>query len=640
MKQDRKIVTILVGLMLLSVWVSDATAKQNPHGKLKWDCSACHSSEGWNVLRQPIDFNHSETGFPLVGAHATVKCRNCHTTLTFAHVGVACADCHTDIHRAQFGNDCQNCHTPRDWTPVQDMLSLHAERGFPLVGAHTVVDCDACHIRQGRDEYLAVSVECIGCHSSDYQATEDPNHAEVGFPTDCRLCHSPATPTWHDATFDHLAVAGYALRGAHASLDCSSCHTSSQQSPPTDCYGCHQTDFEGVDDPNHVTADFSHDCATCHSETAWSPATFDHNQTSFPLTGAHVSTNCTACHVNNQYTGTPTDCFSCHESDYNGTTDPDHAASGFGTDCTVCHNTTAWEPSSFDHNNTAFPLTGAHVSTNCTACHVNNQYTGTPTDCFSCHESDYNRTTDPDHSASGFGTDCIACHTTTAWEPSTFDHNNTAFPLTGAHLSTNCTACHMNNQYAGTPTDCFSCHESDFNGTTDPDHQANNFSHDCTECHTTTAWDPAEFDHASTSFPLTGAHVSVNCIDCHSSGYTSTPIQCFACHESDYNSAISVDHLAAGFPTDCEACHNTTDWQQTSWDHDGQYFPIYSGTHQQAWSLCSDCHVTPSDYQTFECILCHAHDKTTTDNDHSEVNDYSYVGTECYRCHPTGRAED
>jgi hypothetical protein len=553
--------------MLLMTLGSTATAKQNPHGKLKWDCSACHTSESWTLLRQPMAFKHSETGFPLVGAHATVKCANCHTTPVFAHVGVACVDCHTDIHRAQFGNDCQRCHTPKDWKPVQDMLSLHAERGFPLVGAHTVVDCDACHIRQGRDEYLAVSVDCEGCHLGDYHATEDPNHAEVGFPTDCRLCHSPATPTWQDATFDHLAVTGYALRGAHASLNCSNCHTSASQSPPTDCYGCHQTDFEGVDDPNHVTADFSHDCATCHSEVAWTPATFDHNQTLFPLTGAHVSTNCTACHVNNQYTGTPTDCFSCHETDYNGTTDPDHQASGFSTDCTQCH-------------------------------------------------------------------------TTTAWEPSTFDHNNTAFPLTGAHVSASCTGCHVNNQYAGTPTDCFSCHESDFNSANDPDHQANNFSHDCTECHNTSSWGDASFDHATTAFPLTGAHVTVSCIDCHSSGYTSTPVQCLACHESDYNNATSVDHLAAGFPVDCEACHNTTDWQQTTWDHDGQYFPINSGTHQGRWSLCADCHVTPSDYKTFECILCHAHDKSTTDGHHTDVNDYSYVSSECYRCHPTGRAED
>ena len=100
-------------------------------------------------------------------------------------------------------------------------------------------------------------------------------------------------------------------------------------------------------------------------------------------------------------------------------------------------------------------------------------------------------------------------------------------------------------------------------------------------------------------------------------------------------------HLAAQFPTECESCHNASAWEPADWDHDGQYFPIYSGRHREEWNVCADCHVNSSDYSTFECITCHEHNnKQEVDNDHSEVNDYSYDSASCFRCHPDGRSED
>ncbi|MCB1037161.1 MAG: cytochrome C, partial [Acidobacteria bacterium] len=68
-------------------------------------------------------------------------------------------------------------------------------------------------------------------------------------------------------------------------------------------------------------------CESCHSENAWQPANFNHNQTAFPLTGAHRTLDCQSCHAGG-YSGTPTDCFSCHQDDYNGTNDPNHASVG------------------------------------------------------------------------------------------------------------------------------------------------------------------------------------------------------------------------------------------------------------------------------------------------------------------------
>ena len=47
------------------------------------------------------------------------------------------------------------------------------------------------------------------------------------------------------------------------------------------------------------------------------------------------------------------------------------------------------------------------------------------------------------------------------------------------------------------------------------------------------------------------------------------------------------DHTAAGFSTDCATCHSETAWEPSTFDHDGLYFPIYSGEHDGEWRcLC------------------------------------------------------
>jgi hypothetical protein len=106
---------------------------------------------------------------------------------------------------------------------------------------------------------------------------------------------------------------------------------------------------------------------------------------------------------------------------------------------------------------------------------------------------------------------------------------------------------------------------------------------------------------------------------------------------SDYQGTTDPDHETAGFPLTCEDCHTTSTWLGATFDHDNQYFPIYSGKHQGEWNDCSDCHYNPSDYSSFSCILCHEHsDQSQVDNDHSEVNGYVYNGQSCYECHPDG----
>ncbi|MEJ2052881.1 MAG: hypothetical protein P8X42_03085, partial [Calditrichaceae bacterium] len=361
----------------------------------------------------------------------------------------------------------------------------------------------------------------------------------------------------------------------------------------------------------------------------------------FPLTGGHGNIECIACHEST-YKNTPDNCFACHQSDYNTAADPNHLTFGFPTVCEQCHTINSWTGTVFDHfEESGFALNGIHNTIQCTDCHINNQLTGLPRDCYGCHSKDFNSTTDPNHQQGGFSHNCLDCHNENAWSPADFDHDRTDFPLTGAHVMVSCTDCHINGQFSGTPADCYACHEDDYRSVEDPNHVANNFDTECTSCHNTNAWEPADFDHNQTDFPLDGAHAGQPCLACHSDGYANTPLECVSCHEQDYNNTTDPDHSAAQFPTVCENCHNTGAWDPAQWDHDGAYFPIYSGTHRGEWDLCSDCHINPADYRQFECIDCHAHNnKSEVDNDHDEVSGYTYQSTACYDCHPGGRAED
>jgi hypothetical protein len=256
----------------------------------------------------------------------------------------------------------------------------------------------------------------------------------------------------------------------------------------------------------------------------------------------------------------------------------------------------------------------------------------------------------PSHSSNQFPQDCTTCHTQNAWVPSTFDHASTAFPLTGAHQARPCIDCHVGGNYALTYSNCIQCHQSDFNGATNPSHVANQFSQDCTICHSTSAWTPSTFSHASTNFPLAGAHTSVPCLSCHVGGnYALTYTDCYQCHQSDYNGAVSpANHQAMNLNHNCVTCHTQTAWSPASpfrTSHNVNApsgFPIYGSVkhqYQNEWNTCNECHTT-NNTATFCCTTCHEHSNQVDVNDkHQGVSGYSYNCTSCANvgCHPNGR---
>lgn len=379
------------------------------------------------------------------------------------------------------------------------------------------------------------------------------------------------------------------------------------------------------------------ECAACHRPEAWSPLKtrlqFNHAATGFGLEGAHAVADCRGCHAALDFQGAPTACASCHADTHRGE---------LGPDCASCHTIRSFlDRGRMEraHDQTRFTLAGAHRTVDCVACHQPTaqggfQFVGQSTECVSCHRPDYAAARDPDHEQGGLPQDCAQCHSSTRWDRGRFNHDAGPFPLTGAHRAVRCVDCHTTNRYSDAPTACVACHQADYDGTTDPNHAGASFPTTCVDCHGTTSWDGAAFNHDRSGFPLTGAHRTTPCDQCHvNNQYTGTPSTCAACHQGDYDATTNPNHVAAGFPVDCASCHTTQTWDGARFDHDGQFFRIYSGKHRGQWATCADCHDNASDYGQFTCLSCHEHNKTKMDDTHRGKNGYQYVSTECLRCH-------
>ncbi len=456
-------------------------------GKFGQDCASCHSPAGW----KNVTFDHGKTLFPLTATHSTVACSSCHMKGVYKGTPTDCYSCHAakDNHNGQFGTTCGSCHRSTNW---KDVFYDHDTTAFPLVGKHTNVACSSCHVN---GIFKGAPTDCYSCH-----AAKDNHNGQFG--TNCESCHKPTE--WTDVFFDH-SVTAFPLTDTHTTVACTSCHMNGIfKGAPTDCYSCHAAK------DNH-NGQFGTNCGSCHKPTKWSNVFYDHNTTSFPLVGKHTTLTCASCHMNGNFNGMPTDCYSCHAA-------KDNHNGQFGTSCESCHTPTAWKDVFYNHNATAFPLTGTHATVACASCHTNGNFKGTPSDCYSCHAA-------KDNHNGQYGTNCSSCHVPTGWGNVMFDHNATAFPLTGQHFSLVCTQCHQSGQYTGLSTACSSCHE-------EPTFHAGAFGGACDQCHTTSGWTPATFAaHPRVSGENMLNHHRATCRTCHIT--TVNDFTCLECHSSN-----------------------------------------------------------------------------------------------------------
>ena len=204
-----------------------------------------------------------------------------------------------------------------------------------------------------------------------------------------------------------------------------------------------------------------------------------------------------------------------------------------------------------------------------------------------------------------------------------FDHMRTGFPLTGAHERVRCESCHLRGQFQGTPTSCDTCHAVgslwDAGG-----RPANHIpsSNRCGDCHVTTSWSVARFDHA---------------------GITNG---CFGCHNGQTATGKPGNHIPSS--NDCEVCHRTLSWTPAGFDHTGittGCFSCHNGqtatgkpnNHIPSGNDCETCHTTNNwradfdhDAITSGCFGCH-----NGQSARGKPRDHPPSGNDCETCHTT-----
>jgi hypothetical protein len=497
------------------------------------------------------------------------------------------------------------------------------------------------------------STKCLACHARLRERIEAGRglHARAGY-DECRTCHVEHQGEeyelvwWGDAgreSFDHR-LTGHALEGRHRQLGCDRCHV-----PPvgpldpatgggtvartyiglaTACSSCH------VDEHHGQLAGSS--CDSCHTQESWRPAPgFDHARTSWPLTGKHASVDCVRCHQTTQtdpgrhdavyriFRGVATDCASCHEDTHRGR---------LGTRCEPCHATSGWRGAlraGFDHSRTDYPLEGRHAALACERCHVpGRSLRMAHARCTDCHADAH--VGQLAHRADGGR--CESCHDVDGFRPARFgidDHAETDYPLAGAHLAVACDRCHKTTvpprgkvgretiQLRFASTRCAACHR-------DPHEDGVRrlvAESGCEGCHRVLSWHVVAFDHARTTYPLTGRHVAVACTGCHeetASGrapaglrFAGVPRNCEGCHRDPHLGQFERAQAAA-----CDRCHTTDDLRATRFDHDRDSAYRLDGAHAR-----------------LECGACH---RRETRGEQSFVR-YRPLPTTCAGCHRSGR---
>jgi predicted CXXCH cytochrome family protein len=392
------------------------------------------------------------------------QCVYCHEPLK-TDLATKCIICHPEVNqqvqkgegvhsRVSNVNNCASCHPEHrgrgfDPTKAAYLLYDHSKTNFSLNWHQenfdtTPMQCEACHIN-GNVGAVENQI-CLDCHAS-----HDTNFAQAhtrDYGSNCQGCHD-GVDRMQD--FDHDQT-GYTLESKHAHVTCIGCHTSDNLSnTPNKCKDCHAESklHQGL---------FDSTCNLCHTPEGWSPATVDNKPFShFSTAGFSLERHqvdygnqiiiCTTCHNSNLQTIEIQTCVDCHNMNDQAFM-TDHLQQ-FGSECLVCHDGVD-RLSNFDHSN-FFPLDGKHAAIQCSDCHVNNVYRGTPEECWLCHE-------EPDIHTGLFGLECGYCHNTEAWSPASLAQHT--FPLNHGLNDINtqlkCDACHGTNyvEYA-----CYNCHD-------------------------------------------------------------------------------------------------------------------------------------------------------------------------------------
>ncbi|MFQ5638095.1 MAG: hypothetical protein ACE5IR_08900, partial [bacterium] len=349
-------------------------------------------------------------------------CESCHNIENFSNVTAECNSCHQDVHQAKMGNDCRRCHSFQGWE-IFNTEEIHTNSRFPLLGRHSLVDCQNCHPNQQQGDFALLTTECISCHQQEYLATENPNHVANSFSPSCQECHN--LNDWQPALFPNHDAFFPIFTGEHdgAWNDCSDCHTNPASLSDFSCLTCHKHRQSKMDEEHRGISGYDYEsnaCFSCHPTGSEAGISKNHDADFFAIfSGAHQSAwqECAECHISPS-TFKVVSCIDCHSHEVSKT-DAEHSGINGYTyateNCLVCHPT--GEKGEFrDHDNLFFPIfSGEHAGKwqECLTCHPN------PSDrkeftCIGCHE--HNRTKmDEEHlgEVSGYvyeNNACYDCH--------------------------------------------------------------------------------------------------------------------------------------------------------------------------------------------------------------------------------------
>jgi hypothetical protein len=602
-------------------------------------CETCHSSfTAWTATFDHANINgaacvscHNGTNaigkLTVTGKHilSSNTCNNCHTNFTaFKPVastdlhadptvsGTNCTTCHDGVtatgkltktgKHIPVTSECSSCHVTNVWKPVMP-ATIHADT---IVASKS---CQTCHNNADATgkatTHISSSANCADCHTSTTKWTVlAPNFHDFVNGT-CVSCHDGTKST---AT---KPISGKLTFGSHISSSnlCASCHTTATWKPvilPLDhgqvtgaCFTCHNGTIATTHTtPAHVQAPGDKNCQDCHNTFNW-VSTGKPDHTSFG----------------------PNDCKTCHA----GAGAATHKSTGHfaaSDQCATCHTTVTFKPAVFDHsdpgasgacftchNGLRLPANGkssapqGHVKTSddCQACHVVGPTWVTSikihsvqdpvvegATCVSCHDGAHPPATPKSNAHFKTSTDCASCHTELNWTVGKGKFNHSDPVVSGST--------------------CFSCHDGS------PTHapalgKINGHlptSNVCENCHSTTAWKPAQFDHT-----------------------TVVPGTCFTCHNGTTATGKTQTHFKTS--NTCDTCHNTNVWKpfippfHADTGVTGTCYSCHTGTRPPAKGR-SATHIT----STTNCEACHA---TTPANWKTTVVDHTQVTGTCASCH-------
>ncbi|MBS0419514.1 MAG: hypothetical protein JSR66_17520 [Proteobacteria bacterium] len=242
--------------------------------------------------------------------------------------------------------------------------------------------------------------------------------------------------------------------------------------------------------------------------------------------------------------------------------------------------------------------------------------------------------------------------------------------LTSAHqkYEEQCSQCHDRSNSARQTQLCLDCHKE-----VAADVAARNNYHgrlpgigstQCHACHTEhlgrngdiVKLSREQFDHSLTEFPLTGAHVGIDCAGCHPAGkpFRKAPTNCVDCHHKE-------EPHAGRLGRDCKTCHDTTLWRDIHFDHNATSFPLHD---RHIDVPCAGCHLAEHYKDTpTKCVSCHAPDDVhrnsrgtkcsdchattgwkTTKFDHAKETGFALLGAhsqiDCQDCHRSGNLQE